>query len=236
MEFDYIQRGDCLELLKGIENKSVDTVFTSPPYNRKRNDKYAFYEDTIDDYFSFLCKFTDDSLRVAKDHTIVNIQKNYYNKSDVFKYIGKYAYEIVEIIVWEKQNPMPASGFNITNAYEFFIIMGNKNLKSNTTYTKNVITTSVNDETSEQHGAVMKKEVADWFIKNFTKESDIVLDPFLGTGTTAVSCIEQNRHYIGFEISEKYLEMADERIEKAKRSRDFNTLPIGGGYEQLKLF
>lgn len=82
----------------------------------------------------------------------------------------------------------------------------------------------------------MKKEVADWFIKNFTKEGDIVLDPFLGTGTTAVSCVEQNRHYIGFEISEKYLEIADERIEKAKRSRDFNTLPIGGGYEQLTLF
>ena len=88
---DKSNNAKLLELMKNVPSKSVDTVFTSPPYNRKRNDKYSFYDDTIDNYFDFLCKFTDEALRVAKNHVIINIQKNYYNKVEVFKYIGKYA-------------------------------------------------------------------------------------------------------------------------------------------------
>lgn len=221
MKVDYIECGDCLELIKNIPNNSVDVTFTSPPYNRKRNDKYSFYSDDINDYFDFLCKFTDEALRVTKSHVIINIQKNYYNKNDVFKYIGKYADKITEIIVWQKSNPMPASGFNITNAYEFFIVLGDTPLKSNKTYTKNIITTPVNSDMPKEHKAVMRKDVADWFICNFTKKQDIVLDIFLGTGTTAISCKENDRHYIGFEISETYFKLAEERIKNYQVQETF---------------
>ncbi len=214
MDFDYIECGDSLELMKDLEDKSVDVSFTSPPYSRKRNDKYSFYNDDIKDYYSFLCKFTDELLRITKKHVIVNVQKNYYNKKDVFQYIGRYADKLQEIIIWEKSNPMPASGFNITNAYEFFIVLGDKPLKSNCTYTKNHITTSVNSNMPKEHRAVMKKEVCEWFIKNFTLENDIVLDPFLGIGTTAIVCSENKRHYIGYEICDTYLEMAEKQLEE----------------------
>ena len=194
--------------------------FTSPPYNRKRNDKYEWYDDSIKNYFNFLVGFTDELLRVTKRHVIVNVQKNFYQKKDVFKYIGHYANEIVEIIIWEKSNPMPASGHNITNAYEFFIILGNHALKSNTTYTKNIITTSVNSNMPKEHKAVMKKEVCEWFIEKFTKPGDIVLDPFIGVGTTARVCAEQNRHYIGYELNEIYYQMAYENLKGAKCGRN----------------
>ena len=125
--------GDCLEVMKNIPDKSVDVSFTSPPYNRKRNDKYEFYDDRLDDYFGFLCNFTDELLRVTKKYVFVNVQKNFYNKEDVFNYIVKYTKQIKEIVIWEKTNPMPASGNSITNSYEFFIVFGDKPLKSNTT-------------------------------------------------------------------------------------------------------
>lgn len=206
--------GDCLKELKKIPDKSIDVVFTSPPYNRKRNDKYIEYDDRIDDYFGFLCSFTDELFRVTSGPIFINIQKNYYNKSDVFKYIGKYADKITEIIVWEKTNPLPASGFSITNAYEFFIVLSSKALKSNKTYTKNVISSSVNSNTTlPEIKAVMKQEVSDYFIERFTKEGNVVLDPFMGTGTTGVSCRKYNRDFIGIEISERYFEIAKERIE-----------------------
>ena len=51
-----------------------------------------------------------------------------------------------------------------------------------------------------------------FFIKNFTKENDIILDPFMGTGTTAISCKKYNRNYIGFEIEKKYCDIIDKRI------------------------
>lgn len=207
---------NCFEGFEYLEDNSVDVSFTSPPYNRKRNDKYEFYDDTLTDYYSFICGFTDELLRVTKGLCFINIQKNYYNKIDVFRYIGKYADKIKEIIIWEKTNPMPANGLNITNSYEFIFVLGNESLKSNKTYTKNIITTSVNPETFKEHKAVMHREVSDYIIRTFTKESDIVLDPFFGLGTTGLSCIKYNRNYIGFEINEKYCQMAEERINKTK--------------------
>lgn len=205
--------GDCLIEMKKMADKSVDISFTSPPYNRKRNDKYEFYNDDIQDYFGFLCNFTDELLRVTKRHVFINIQKTYYNKEDVFNFIGKYSKQIKEVIIWEKTNPMPASGKNITNSYEFFIVLGNEPLKGNYTYTKNIISTSVNSSMPKEHKAVMKQEVSDWFIESFTRENDIVLDCFMGLGTTGKSCLKNNRNFIGIEINENYFNIAKEDIE-----------------------
>ena len=195
---------DCFNVLKDIE---CDIVFTSPPYNRKRNDKYTNYDDTITDYFSFLTRFID-TVRYRK-YLFLNIQTNFYNKQDVYKLIGKYYNKIQQIFIWEKSNPMPAQGYNITNAYELFIVFGDKALKSNTTYTKNVLTTSVNSSTTTKiHRAVMKQEVADWFIDNFTVDGDVILDPFMGLGTTGIACKRFNREFIGIEVDKQYFDIA----------------------------
>ena len=58
----------------------------------------------------------------------------------------------------------------------------------------------------------MNIEVADFIIKNFTQENEIVLDPFMGTGTTGISCLQNNRTFIGIEIAKEYYEYATERI------------------------
>ena len=205
--------GDCLSVMKKMPDKSIDISFTSPPYNRKRNDKYEFYDDRLDDYFGFLCDFTDELLRLTKKHVFVNVQKNFYNKEDVFKYIGKYSKQIKEIVIWEKTNPMPASGRNITNSYEFFFVLGDKPLKGNYTYTKNIIHTSVNSNMPKEHKAVMKQYVSDWFIENFTEENDLILDCFMGLGTTGKSCLKNNRNFIGIEINENYFNIAKKDIE-----------------------
>jgi modification methylase len=204
--------GDCLEVMKDMPDKSIDMVFTSPPYNRKRNDKYAHYDDTVIDYYGLIKESIEESLRVSKGYVIFNIQKNYYNKADVFKLFGNFADKIVEVIIWEKSNPMPASSLAITNAYEFFLILGDKPLKSNTTYTKNIITTNVNRKMPESHKAVMKQEVADWFIEKFTREGETILDPFAGTGTTGVAARKLNRNYILIEKEPEYVEIINKRL------------------------
>ena len=219
---DYIKRGDCLKLMKDLPDKSVDVVFTSPPYNRLRNDAYDHYDDTVVNYFKLLTGFTDESLRLAKDKVIVNLQQNYYNKSDIFKYFGRYANNIAGIVIWSKTNPKPSRNYresdntrSITNAYEYFVVLSQDG-KCFRCYgdnnTLNHISTSVNPDHVSNHHAVMRKDICEWFIDKFTKEGDIVLDPFLGTGTTAVCAIEMNRHYIGFEISQEYFNISLDRI------------------------
>ena len=204
-------RGDCLEEMPKIENNSVDVVFTSPPYNRKRNDKYKNYNDIIDDYFGFLTTSINEMIRVARGNVFLNIQKNYYNKIDVYRLFGYFSKNICEVFIWEKSNPMPSSGFNITNAYEFIIVFGSK-IKSNSTYTKNHITTSV-AKMLKNHKAIMHSETARFFIENFTHENDVVFDPFMGSGTTGVLCKKLNRRFIGIEKDDKYFEIAKQRIE-----------------------
>lgn len=213
-----LYNGDCLEVMKNIPDKSIDIAFTSPPYNRKRNDKYQNYNDNVLNYFDFLVNTIELLIAKTTKYVFFNIQTTYYNKQDIYKIIGKYADLIQQIFIWEKSNPMPANGNNITNAYEYIIVFGSKPLKSNSTYTKNHITTSVNSQTTTKiHKAVMKQEVADWFIENFTKESDVIIDPFMGIGTTGISCIKFNRKFIGIELDSKYFEVAKQRIENNKK-------------------
>lgn len=220
MEFtpNTIYNMDCIEGMALMPDSCVDVSFTSPPYNRIRNDTYEFYDDTLQDYYKFILQITDELLRLSRKQVIVNIQANHFNKTEVYKYIGHYAENMKGIIIWEKTNPQPASKFkndeySITNAYEFFFVLGKDNEEFRAyNKIKNVISTAVNSEHFEGHGAVMKKEVADWFIENFTKKGDTVLDCFMGCGTTAVSCRDLGRKYMGFEIAKEYCEIAENRL------------------------
>ena len=76
------------------------------------------------------------------------------------------------------------------------------------------------------HSASFPVSLPEWFIKLFTEEEDLVLDPFIGAGTTALACIRLNRHYIGIEMMDTYYDLALEAIERAnnghKRTRNLN--------------
>ena len=194
----------------------VDFCFTSPPYNRERNDKYNNYSDTKNNYYQFLKDIIDKNLKLGR-YLFLNIQKNYYNKQDVFKIIGEYSDKIIDIICWTKTNPMPASGFNVTNSWEFILVMSDKekSIKAQKTYTKNHIETSVYSENPYKkiHRAVMKPDVVNWFIDRFTEENNVIFDCFMGVGTTGVSCLENNRKFIGIELDKTYFNISKERLE-----------------------
>ena len=132
--------------------------------------------------------------------------------------IGDLSSYIQNIIIWEKSNPLPASGFNITNAYEMFLVLGSKPLKALHTYTKNIITTSVNSEsTTKIHKAVMKQEVADWMFEKFIPQGSTVFDPMMGLGTTAIAAEKYGCSWFGYEIVPKYVNEAWERIISSRR-------------------
>lgn len=213
IDIDRTYNINCFDFFQKLESESVDYVFTSPPYNRKRNDKYMFYNDTLCNYYDFLKNAIEQSIRVAKKSVIFNLQINYYNSTDIYKLIGYFSSQIRHMFIWEKTNPLPASGNNITNAYEIFLVFGKKTLKSDKTYTKNVIHTSVNSKMPKIHKAVMHPEVASFFIEHFTAEGELIFDPFMGVGTTARVCRELNRHYIGCELVKEYCEIANSFVD-----------------------
>lgn len=216
---DTIYQGNCIDLIKELPDNSVDVTFTSPPYNRIRNDTYELYDDVLDDYLKMLTDITQEALRVTKRDVIINIQMILFNKVELCKWIGMFAEKMKGIIVWEKNNPQPATNFkggvySVTNAYEFFFVLsanGDMEFRANNKI-RNVIHSNVNNEHFEGHGAVMRRDVAEWFVMNFTKEGEVILDPFMGMGTTGMVCALNKRHYIGFELVEEYKQRATERI------------------------
>jgi site-specific DNA-methyltransferase (adenine-specific)/modification methylase len=205
---------NCFDRFAKLGNNSVDHVFTSPPYNRKRNDKYDHYNDNIDDYFKFITDVIDESIRISKGLVFFNIQKNYYNKAEVFKLFGKYSDILLEVFIWEKSNPLPAGANQVTNAYEYILIFGEK-LKSNHTHTKNIIKTSVSRPLSGHH-AVMHEDIPRFFFDAFTQENDLIYDPFMGVGTTALVAKKMRRQFLGSEITKEYYEASLKRINQVQ--------------------
>lgn len=80
-------------------------------------------------------------------------------------------------------------------------------------YPNNVLTLPT-ESSNKNHSAVFPRALPEWFIKLFTKPGDMVLDPFLGSGTTCVAAMGLNRHSIGIEILEEYIEISKARVEK----------------------
>ncbi len=76
-------------------------------------------------------------------------------------------------------------------------------------------------ERGNKHPAPFNKELPTWFIKALTDEGDVVLDPFMGSGTTAIAAIEQNRNWIGFELNNEYIKLAQKRIKNKIGVNDF---------------
>ncbi len=213
---DNLILGDSSAVIKTFADEQFDTVFTSPPYNRKRNDKYEDFTDISDDYFNFLVESINQCLRVCKGNVYYNIQKNFYNRVEIYKLFGHFAEQIIETIVWNKANPTPAGGDAVTNSYEYILVLSNNNtaLKANNTYTKNHFCTPVYSENpyKKQHRAVMHPKAVEYVLRSFCKPNESVLDPFMGTGTTGVVCKQFGMTFTGIELVEKYYNISKQQM------------------------
>ena len=220
--------GDCLEVMKKMKDGEVDVIFTSPPYNdsgktesdriNKRHWKYEHPENR-EDWYEWQCECIDQMLRVANRQVLYNIQPILNNKADVYRIIGHYADVIDNILIWYKPNAQPQHyPHRIANFYEMVLIFKGKSfdkLYINSNGYKNVIVKNINAnrEYSEKHRALMSQDFANEIIFEFTKEGEIVLDPFMGLATTGLACIKNQRDFIGIELHKPYYDIASQRMQ-----------------------
>jgi DNA modification methylase len=83
-------------------------------------------------------------------------------------------------------------------------------------YMSNVVETAV-DSSNKNHSAIFPVELPSWFIRLFSKKDDVILDPFLGSGTTAVAAVLHKRKYLGIEVKEEYFEEAQKNVSEVQK-------------------
>ena len=179
------------------------------------------FTDALDmkDYFEWQCKCIDEMLRISRGVVFYNIQIITGNKPAVFQILGKYSERIRELLIWDKKNAEPAIMSNCLNS-EFELIVAFekgdckgrmfKTMNAERGTLSNVIRIGKNRE--NEHRAAFPVELPRHLIANFTPPNGLILDPFMGSGTTAVAAIKESRHFVGFELDKGYYDKALQRI------------------------
>ena len=195
--------GDCLDVMAGMEAGSVDAVITDPPYGV--GIEYDDYKDTKENWRKLFIDFVPEARRVAKMVIMPSCQIN------ELEFIYR-TYPPDWLICWHKGSP-GTSAYIGFNDWEPLLVYGKtKKLCMHDHFTV------TNKEKMGNYGHPCPKPVrwATWLIQRSTKPGDIILDPFLGTGTTLVAAVQAGRRGIGIEKSSKYFAIAQARIEKAQ--------------------
>ena len=121
-----------------------------------------------------------------------------------------------DILVWGKTNPIPTCNGTYLSDLEYCLLFRQEGTKIYGTYeTKSkfyISSLNVEDKNNYGHPTIKPIELVKKHIINSTTENSVVLDPFLGSGTTCVAAKELGRKYIGFEINEKYYNIAKDRL------------------------
>ncbi len=236
MEVNKIYNEDCLVGLKKIPDNSIDLVLIDPPYDictaggKKGNDKLShdimkLEKELIDNNLvsSFDIKVLDEIVRVMKG---INIYI-WCNARQIPMYIKYFNLQLqckLEVVIWGKTNPIPLFSNKYMNDKEYCLYFRKDGYCKPKSYedAKSIYISKANveDKKKYQHPTIKPLELIRRLIRNSSKENDLVLDCFLGSGTTAVACVLENRKYIGFEINKKYFDIANKRILETKKDGD----------------
>ncbi len=226
MELNVVYNEDCLEGMKQIPNKSVDLVITDPPYlidtvgsglYSQKDKQYIKELNFMKDGFSK--EILDEICRVMKKINLYIFcsQKQIIPLLDYFVREKKCNWNI---ITWHKTNPIPACGNKYLTDTEYVLFFREKGVKIygdyQTKFTYYLTPLNQKDKIKYNHPTIKPLNIIQNFIINSSKEGEIVLDPFMGSGTTAIACINTNRNYIGFEIDKGYYDIILERIKNHK--------------------
>lgn len=229
-------KGNCNDYLAFIESSSVDLILTDPPYNlgefmHKRNTNlvkmrenqfaYAGWDNlSHDEWVNEMDIFFKESNRILKKGGALLLFMSLIKLETIIKIATKYKFYYKTTGIWHKTNPMPRNMnlhfINSTEAWVYFI-------KEDTTGTFNNDKKIVHDffETSltsskekrfGKHPTQKPTKLISHFIKHLSNKGDVVLDPFMGSGTTGVCSRKMNRKFIGIELDNEYFQISKNRM------------------------
>lgn len=243
MELDKIYNMDCIQGMKQLPDNSIDLIVTSPPYNIGIDYDVYDDKRPWDEYYQWCEQWLAECLRVLKqdggriciDHYMSLGTSKFRTSplSTIYMIMEKLGFKHHSLAVWTDitlakrtawGSYLSASAPYINAPFEGILIDYKENWKK---AEKGISTIDKDDfvkltrgrwdiktETRGLTKANFSVDLPTKAINLLSYEGDTILDPFMGSGTTAVAAIKTNRHYIGFEISPDYCKIAEDRISK----------------------
>ena len=235
-----IYNGDCIEVMKNLPNDIIDLVVTSPPYNC--GIKYDIYNDAIDwvEYYNWCKEWLKEIYRIMKDDAkfclihYLSLGKSNNRQAPLMKLntiaesVGfkHHALAIWWDITLTKKTAwgswLSASAPYINSPFEGILILYKKYWKKIQKGITNIEKDEfieacsgvwkIQPERNRLHPAPFPEKLASRCIKLLSYEGDMILDPFLGSGTVAVVSKKLNRKCIGIELSEQYCNISKNRL------------------------
>ena len=231
-----IYNEDCLIGIKNIPDNSIDLIIIDPPYDictkggKKGNSKLGkeiknleqeLIKNNLVDAFDYA--ILDELVRVMKK---INIYI-WCNGRQVPIYLKKFVDELkckFDILIWNKTNAIPLYSNKYINDKEYYLYFRKQGYCQPQNYedAKTVYSSPINikDKKIYEHPTIKPLDFIRKLVRTSSKENDLVLDCFIGSGTTAVACILENRNFIGYEINKKYFDIANKRIEETLKNKD----------------
>ena len=189
MEMNKIYCMDVFELMKQFPDKSVDIIITSPPYLDK---------EIEGDYYEFLDKFVSEAKRISKVILMFNSSRRIVEICRRYK-------DIQHILIWDKMFTLPAFKYEPIFVITKEKIWGRGRIyRDHLRYTIPRKKIHINQNPVELYEELLK----------FFPNANLILDPFVGSGTTAIACKKHNRNFICCDNNKEYVNIANERLKQ----------------------
>ena len=225
-----LYKGDCLELLKEIKDSSVDLICTDIPYELENHggtssalasrcarmrDSVEFIANGID-----YDKVFEEFVRVCKIPNMIIFCSNL----QIGKIISFFSAKELktDLLVWEKSNPAPLCNGKYISDLEYIIYVHDKGSPFNNDvpikWKRKCKVYPIMIDKDKLHPTQKPLKLMTELVMTHSFENQIVLDPFMGSGTTGVTCVSNKRNFIGMELDENYFNISKKRIEESNSS------------------
>ncbi len=212
---DTVICGDCLEVMRDMPDKSVDLVLTDPPYQLSTSSSYAAklnpWADMCNSAFWF-AELIREYCRLLKYDGAIWQFLNWRSLPTIQKAVFDSGNKIESLMVWDKQWIGPGGCKGLRPRYELIALIGNIDFAIADRGVPDIITCLWAGK-KKYHAAEKPVKVLRKLIEISTSKGQLVFDPFAGSGSTLVACIDLDRHFIGIEINETHCEIARKRIQ-----------------------
>ncbi len=232
---DKIICGDAIDIMKKIPTGKIDLVVTSPPYNLKNStgngmkdgrggkwanaalqNGYSTYDDNMPhkEYVDWQRSCLKQMMRIIPETGAVFYNHKWrvqdgklQDRQDIVQ-----GFPVRQIIIWRRKGGLNFNSGYFLPTYEVVYLIAKPGFKLTNKANAHGDVWEFTQEMKNEHPAAFPVKLIDRIVSSTSAR--VVLDPFMGSGTTAISAVNFGRNYIGIEISEVYCKMAEERINK----------------------